>query len=215
MAGLGASVTYIPPTGGDPLGGLLSALREGRHKKPIGLAAVRALKDHLVHVEQTDHHRTAAELGANPTGLYGDMAQSTAYEVNDGGVAVSIHHRAARQRIEGGPIMPGPGKKYLTIPARREAYGRRAATVGVPLRFGLAPDPSRGGALRRALVAARGKSGGEESGEESGEATAESGAYFWLVRSADQIGDPTLIPTADNLFSAMFEALDGWIEEQP
>lgn len=209
MAGVGATITYTPPPGPDPLHGLLGAIRDGRHKKPVGIAAVRALKDHLVHVEQTDPHRSATALGANPSGLYGDMAQSTVFETNAEGVAVSINHRAARQRIDGGTILPGPGKKYLTIPARREAYGRRAATVGVPLQFGFAPDPNRGGALRRALVAARAPSGGSVTSREP------PGAYFWLIRSAEQAGDPTLIPTPDSLFSAMFEALDGWIQEQP
>ncbi len=209
MAGVGVSITYTPPPGPDPLHGLLSAIRDGHHKKPVGLAAVRALKDHLVHVEQTDHHRSASALGANPSGLYGDFAQSTKFEPTVEGVDVSIHHRAARQRIEGGTILPGPGKKYLTIPARREAYGRRAATVGVPLRFGFAPDPNRGGALRRALVEARAPSAG------ASKSTQPPGAYFWLIRSAEQVGDPTLIPTPDSFFSAMFDALDGWIQEQP
>lgn len=208
--GIGATITYTPPPGPDPLDHLLDAIRSGRHKKPVGLAAVRAMKDHLVHREQTDLHRSATALGANPTGLYGDMAQSTAFTTNVDGVAVSIHHVAARQRIEGGTIRPGPGKKYLTIPARRDAYGKRAATVGIPLRFGYAPDPKYGGALRRALIAAHG-----QTGKASAKSRAQPGAYFWLVRSATQLGDDTIIPTPDAMFSAMFEALDGWINSQP
>lgn len=209
MASLGATVRYTPPaTSG--IANLIAALNSGAQKKVVGVAAVRALKDHLVHREQTDPHRSATALGAPPTGLYADMAQSTSYNITGPGLDITISHNAARQRIEGGEIKPGPGKQYLTIPARREAYGRRAATVGIPLKFGFAPDPAHNNTLRRALVAASG-SGKKKANQR--QARQDNGAYFWLVRAVEQDGDDTILPTDDQFFSAVFDALDGWIQE--
>lgn len=217
----GASVEFIPPPEGDAIAGLLAGLSAGAHRKPVGVAAVRAMKDHLVMCERTDQHRSASALGAKPTGLYGAFARSTSYVEAADGVEVAINHVAASQRIEGGEIRPVNGQ-FLIIPAIAAAYGKRAATVGVPLRFGYAPDPERNNRWRKALIADEPgtksvkdrRKGREGQRREVVDRKKPAGVYFWLVRKAVQEGDPTLVPTADSMFAAVFDALDGWIQEQ-
>lgn len=72
-------------------------------------------------------HRTANTLGAKPTGhLAKAFAAIEGISTND--QAILRVPRASRLRAAFGDyvLRPGSGKKYLTIPAHPEAYGKRA-----------------------------------------------------------------------------------------
>lgn len=218
LTSYGAGVEFIPPEGGNSVAALVSGLLAGGHVKPVGIAAVRAVKDHLVAKERGDPHKSANALGANPSGLYADMADSTTFLPQPDGVDLQISHVAARQRIEGGDIFP-VNCSFLTIPARREAYGKRAATVGVPLRFGYAFDSERS-RWRKALIADAGgtrkvkdrRKGRDGQTRDVADKSKPAGIYFWLVRSVRQKPDPTVLPDDENFFGAVFAALDGYVE---
>lgn len=126
---------------------------------------------------------------------------------------VSITHVALRQRIQGGTIRPKGGKKYLTIPATSEAYGKRAREFS-NLRFGFAEN--RFGNLAPALVENSGQrvAFGRRRKDGTSKVTpgAEIGgkAFFWLVRQVYQPADPAAMPTNAQLNIAAVRGAEEW-----
>lgn len=99
---------------------------------------------------------------------------------------VGIDSPAFRQKLRGGTIRPGPGRRYLALPVRAEAYGvlPRAGTIE-----GLFFLRSKGSG--KAWLARR-----------------EDGAlrvYWRLVRSVTQAADPEALPPIETL-RAVLEA---------
>ncbi len=126
---------------------------------------------------------------------------------------VSITHHAIRQRIQGGYIRPTGGRKYLTLPATAEAYGKRAREFG-NLRFGFAEN--KYGNLAPALVNAgeqkvsfgrRRKDGSRKvtPGEDMS-----SKAFFWLVKQVYQPADPAAFPPEADLEAAAVRGANDW-----
>ncbi len=126
--------------------------------------------------------------------------------------SVSITHRALRQRIEGGVIRPGAGKKYLTIPATEAAYGHVAREFN-NLHFGFAEN--KYGNLAPALIentyqkiafGRKRKDGTRKAtpGEERG-----GKVFYFLARQVYQAPDPTVLPPNEQVQSA---AVTGAIE---
>ncbi|MEI7912722.1 MAG: hypothetical protein WCK77_24105 [Verrucomicrobiota bacterium] len=76
-------------------------------------------------------HKTAGTLGATPSGHL-EQAYQAIQQVSDGTSATLLIPRASRLRAAFGgyALVPGPGKKYLTIPACAEAYAKRAGEFG-------------------------------------------------------------------------------------
>ena len=72
-------------------------------------------------------HDSANRLGAAPTGHLAKAYEQIESQSSAAGASLLVP-RASRLRAAFGPYvaLPGPGKKYLTIPVAREAYGRRA-----------------------------------------------------------------------------------------
>ncbi len=164
-------------------------------KHSAGQSVMRQILDHLTAL---DEERPNA-LGGRRTHFYGKAGKSTSYETTDTGAMVSISSVGIAQRYFGGEIKPGPGKKYLTIPARAEAHGRRAGEFNnLQILFGrngpyaLAERDSM--ELRRRRMTKR--KGGVKAvrrwfahGAEPG-----GGIFFWLVKSVTQQPDPTVLP---------------------
>jgi hypothetical protein len=182
----------------------------------LGAAASRTVKDHLS-AKQNDSssHDSAKELGAKISGLYAQMVRATSWQVNGDSAVVSIAHPAVRQRLEGGTIRPVNGN-YLTIPARASVYGKRVRDAGVALKFGYAFD-EKYQAWRKALVAESevrknvGKA--RKDGSFRTKVTHSAGAYFWLIRSANQAPDPTVLPTDQVFAEQTMAALRDWSAE--
>lgn len=129
---------------------------------------------------------------------------------------VSITEGRLEQRVRGGYIRPGPGKKYLTLPAIPEAYGRRAREFH-NLRFGFAEN--RYGNLAPALVedsaqrvsfGRRRKDGTRKviPGEEVG-----GKAFYFLVQKVYQPPDPTTLPTEVQLQVAANYRLGQYVKQ--
>ncbi len=149
-------------------------------KSEMGFALKEVVQRHFVALAQdSEHHQTAASLGAERTGFYEKARQGTHDPQVDGeGVSVSIDSRGIAQRYFGGTISARPGS-FLTIPALAIAYGKRAREFD--LRLVIFGDTGLA-----ALVA----KGGPED---------ESNVYYWLVRSVTQKDDPTVLPEASEM----------------
>lgn len=126
---------------------------------------------------------------------------------------VSINKLGLRQRVEGGYIRPKNGRKYLTLPATAEAYGKRAGEFG-NLRFGFAEN--RYGNLAPALVDAgqqkvsfgRRRKDGTHAVKPGEDLTHK--VFFWLVRKVYQPADPTAFPTEAQLKAAAIRGANEW-----
>lgn len=126
---------------------------------------------------------------------------------------VSITHPHLLQRVKGGPIRPGAGRRYLTIPAIAEAYGKRAREFH-NLRFGFAEN--RFGNLAPALVENSGQSVAFGRRRKDGTRKVTPGeeiggnAFFWLVKKVYQPADPTALPTEAQLQVAAVAGANSW-----
>jgi hypothetical protein len=96
---------------------LTPALRQAMNPA-IGAAVATLFKDHF------------KSLGTNKqnwpsTGFWAAAARSTNYQVTVEEIKINVDKQGVRQRLEGG-VIKAQGNGWLTIPARAEAYGKRA-----------------------------------------------------------------------------------------
>ncbi|MFH0879826.1 MAG: hypothetical protein V2A34_08950 [Lentisphaerota bacterium] len=198
---------------------LTTALNNGSYRPALGQAGARIMVDHFSSINRSGAHKSATELGAKPSELYAEFAEATNYQVEADGVLLTVAHHAIRQRYYGGRIDPVNASR-LTLPARAEAYGRRAGTVGVPLDFHYAPDPKTG-RWRPALVSWEGgtrvikdrRKGHKGEMRTVPDKRRPPGVWFWLVRHVNQQGDHTVIPTREQFIEGTDAALKGWVEK--
>lgn len=158
---------------------LQTGLKSGELQLLMGTAVREVVREHFYELQNdTEHHETAQSLGAASTGFYLAAADATqAPEQESDGVSISINHQGLSQRLHGGKIKGDP---LLTIPARAEAYGKRAREFdNLKLVVFATLD-------LLALVA--------EDEEES-----EGLVYYWLVREVEQDPDPTVLPEDDDM----------------
>jgi hypothetical protein len=181
-------------------------------------------------------HRMAAEVGPRFTRLvqrnflkkersgnsrgwpsqhfYARAAQATNWQEGFGFVTISVNQIGVRQRLLGGPIKPTGGRKYLTIPAVPEAYGKRASEFN-NLEFGFAADPENPGTVAPALVERKAtnikigkqKKDGSRSIAPTSSSTGLT-AIFWLLAVANQKPDPSVMPSDEEFQTAMDESVD-------
>jgi hypothetical protein len=88
----------------------------------IGRKVSRAVITHF----QTYSASHPNKLGGRRTNYVASMGDATTYTADSNGAKISVSQEGARLRIEGGTITPKK-RKYLTIPAIAEAYGKRAS----------------------------------------------------------------------------------------
>jgi hypothetical protein len=184
--------------------------------EPVGEAGVTALVDNFAERESApDAHRTAAGLGARPSGLYADFARATSWSTTDAGVTVSVSHAAAAQRFHGGEIRP-VNAKFLTIAARNEVYGKRARECGITLKvlYGRDGPYALAAAEDYARRVTKGQRAGQQRRPKKGEAgnVGRDGVLYWLVRSVTQRGDPRVLPTMEQLGRRIVASLHGWLD---
>jgi hypothetical protein len=155
----------------------------------------------------------ANHLGGARTHFYADVARSVQNPTVSGGVgSVSINHVGLAQRWLGGTIRAGVGTssatgkptRFLSIPARAEAYGKTPGEFH-DLRF--VPRRSGGGMLVQALQTsvAFGKKGVRRISEVGGL------VMFWLVKQVTQRPDPTAMPDDAAVLSAAIRPMESFL----
>lgn len=108
------------------LSGMASTRSRALVREAIGIEANDLLRRHFY-----DLHR-ARSRGAQGSGFYAGAADTVFHLPTSEGVIVGSSRRGLRQRYLGGPIRPGPGKRFLTIPVHPSAYGKRAKDPSLP-----------------------------------------------------------------------------------
>lgn len=159
----------------------------------LGGGIAKTARTHLRRLER----ERANKLGGKRTNFYGRAAKAVQRpEVTPTGVVVSINQRGLAQRYFGGDIEPGPGKEWLAIPARAEAYGQRPRDREqddlhfVLFRAGLAALVQN----EQTSLRDRSESGG--------------GIFYWLVKQVHQEADPTVLPSHEEFATAAVAAGD-------
>ena len=175
-------------------------------KQAIGGAVQREVQDHL---RRQDSSRPN-QLGGVRTHFYGDAAQATFFAVANDGATVTVAQQGFRQRVEGGTIRP-VRTKWLAIPARAEAYGKRPGEFSgqldfVPVRADLALLVARDGTRGTRLTTnAKGKRVRKTGNVEAGL------VMYWLKKEVNQAPDPTLVPTEARFKVVIAGATADWL----
>ena len=189
----------------------IARLEDELNQAPVrhaaGSSVMRLIIDHLAGLNE----ERANALGGRRTHFYAKAAKATSYAVRPGGATVSISKTGFAQRLFGGEIRP-VNSKYLTIPARAEAHGRRAREFdNLEILFGrngpYALAERHFTELRWRQKTKRGK--GVKSVYKYAAAGADrgGGVFYWLVKSVTQDPDPTVLPQMDVLLSTAREAI--------
>jgi hypothetical protein len=155
------------------------------------------------------------KYGYPKTNFYGQAARSVSSGVEGDDINIDITGPVGfRQRLKGGTIRP-KNVKFLTMPAAPEAYGKRAREFS-NLKFAIVFDPKIQKS-RPALVTTestqfklgqRRKDGSRKVtvlGEVGG------GVMYWLLRSATQSPDPTVLPTTQLLVQVIITQTNSWL----
>jgi hypothetical protein len=165
----------------------VAVLRGAALNRQIGRGVAGLFSDHFRYLDATRPNA----LGGNRTHFYGDAAKAVSSDGDNEGATITVAQQGIRQRLQGGTIRPGAGKKYLTIPARAEAYGRRAREFH-DLKF-VKLKNGRGMLVAGELTGLTGKM--NKKGEVVERPGTEDGVVmYWLVPSVVQKADPSVLP---------------------
>lgn len=202
---------------------MLSQLKTGMVNRvdlnhDIAARAENTTRDYLLSLSQS-RHATADALGATPTGHLERAAESVSSSSDADAATISITSPGIGRAFHDVTITPGSGKKYLTIPATAEAYGKRAGAFS-DLRLAF----FKGGLLAlvkadQSRVSDRKESGyGVESNAAQGkraplQAASRPPVYYWLKTSVRQKQDRTLLPSDELLQSAAEEGVRDWLKD--
>lgn len=170
----------------------------------MGNALARLIRNHLA---ELDRDRPNA-LGGKRTNFYGAAADATTSQLEgSGGFTVSISRIGIRQRLLGGKI-ESPAGKLLTIPARAEAHGKRAADFpNLKVLWGKAGPIAL--VVSEAVIKATGRKlkDGTRSHLKVDEKYGRRGeVMFWLRRSVTQQPDPTVLPKTEAMDAVVLDA---------
>ncbi len=126
----------------------------------------------------------------------------TSYD--ESGATVTIADPAMNQKIYGGTLRPVE-KKFLTIPARREAAGVSPRTFGNQLMF-IPLNGKGGGKLVGMLVKRPAASNAGATKRKRGKATKPKlEVYYWCVSSVWQAPDKNALPSDAQFMAALLE----------
>jgi hypothetical protein len=189
------------------LDGLQLGLRAERLHPVLGRAGVNLLRDHFFALDRARPN----QLGGRRTHFYAQAARGTHFQSQPDAVVLSVNQVGIRQRLLGGIIRPGPGKTFLTIPARAEAHGRRAREFN-DLEFVVIPGvgPALVEARRTEVRIGRRRKDGSRRVTALGERG--GGVMYWLKRFVVQEPDPTVLPSQLDLAAAMLSALNRHVD---
>lgn len=174
-----------------------------------GLANVA--RAHFDERDRTNPNR----LGGKRTHFWRQVRRSVQAPVVRGSEGiVGINHVGIGQKVKGGVIRP-VRRKFLTIPARTEAYGRTARefnnlTVAYNSRGPYALVETLVTRIRLGRVSPKtGKRGGVKAAGESGGAV-----MFWLVDRVKQAPDAKALPSFAALANGAMESLLDYLAAQ-
>ncbi|MEI7730181.1 MAG: hypothetical protein WCO56_11455 [Verrucomicrobiota bacterium] len=91
----------------------------------IGESVQQGIRDHLAEVSRT-RHNTAMRLGAAPSGFWEKAVDNIGLNADGQRAEITIAHPGISRAEHDVTIVPGAGKKALTIPLVAEAYNQRA-----------------------------------------------------------------------------------------
>lgn len=141
-------------------------------------------------------------IGGPRTNYYSDAAKATNFSVSGDTVTITVAQVGIALHYYGGTITPGKNNsylgngstKYLTIPARPEAHGKRASDFPDLVVLWGKKGPYGLGIVEKVGV-----------GVLAGKPTNQ--VYFWLVKSATIAADPTIVPSQEALIDPIREQI--------
>jgi hypothetical protein len=157
---------------------LVQALRNGlaRPAEMHRVIAADAEQLYQRYVGSLERHKTATQLGAKPTNHLAKAAKRIEGDSDETAAYVRIPRATGLGRaFRDLNITPRAGKKYLTIPAHRSTYGKRAGEVPHDMSFAIV------GGRHRALVFTSGPDKGSVA--------------YWLRTSVTVKQDRSLLPS--------------------
>lgn len=160
----------------------------------IGGRAEKLTESHLVAIAQT-RHATAQRLGASPSGHWGQAAEKTSFEADAEGATITINQPGISRAAHDVKIEPGPGKKYLALPAIAAAYNQRAYRLP-----DLHPIVRSIEGEKRAIGLGKKDAAGTET------------VWYWLVKSVTQTQDRTLLPSDEEYRLAALAGIGDYID---
>ena len=162
---------------------LRAALADRSEFHQVMAGAVRELiTDHLT---QSNRHSSAQRLGATPSG----HLQKAAKRIESDGDEVAGYVRIPRdtglnRAFTDVTLIPGSGKKFLTIPAHQRTYGKSVSDFGEGT-FKFASLNTHRGIVPVLMFASNGKNKGEVA--------------YWLRTSVKQKQDRSLLPSNEGM----------------
>lgn len=180
---------------GPALERLQRRLESDAFKRACGAGAARVIRQHFA-ARESQHKRFP---GGQPTHFWAGAARSIHVEATGTGALVGIAKQGVRQRWLGGIITPKNGPKFLTIPARGEAYGKRAREFK-NLAFAMT---GQGPALVESAATPVSLGRKRKDGRRAWKARdAVGGAVmFWLRRRVTQDPDPSVMPAEEAMLA--------------
>lgn len=175
-------------------------------KKVAGRALANQLRGHFFKLNAERPN----QMGGARTNFYSQAARGVQQpEVLTDGVKVSINQVGIAQRYFGGTIHPVT-TRFLTIPARAEAYGRRAGEFN-NLRFAVlgAGGPALVKTEATEISFGRKRKKGQRTLKKGGEIGGE--VMFWLRRSVTQRADPTVLPSEREIAGEVGDAIRSYV----
>jgi hypothetical protein len=167
-------------------------------KAAAGGSVKRLLQDHFQNLDTRGN-----KLDGRRTHYFADAARSISYETDPDGVTISIHQLGIGLHYFGGTITP-VNTKYLTIPARSEAHGRRAGEFnnleilwGRKGPYALAERQSQEIKIRKRKGQTKLYQGAERGGA----------IFFWLVKSATIKPNEETLPPEEEIMDTAIQAM--------
>lgn len=185
------------------------AVEPARLKPIVGRAGVNCYRAHLFEANASRPNL----LGGTRTNYYAGAARSTHFDVLADGVLISVNQIGLRLHVLGGTVKPVV-KKFLTIPARSEAHGKRAGEFnGLFIVFGKSGRPIALARAAQSLIGFR-RDGNRSVVGVSRRGSAGGEILFWLVDSVTVRPDPSLVPDDVKLYAAISTAVDAYLQLQ-
>lgn len=192
---------------------LEKTIRGGQLENAMAQGAANRVRKWLFRKNQTNPNK----LGGRRTNFWSGVAKSTSYTSQVGRATVIIDKIGFAQRLHGG-FIKAKNKKYLTIPAVPEAYGRRAREFS-DLRFGF--TEGKYGGLVPALVRASRSRVSFGRRKRDGSRTVKQGgldgggeAMYWLVKRVFQQADPSSLPPAQEITDAAMRGATEYLRDR-
>lgn len=138
-------------------------------------------------------------------------------KVDQEGATITINDSRLAQKVYGGTIVPGAGKKYLALPAIAEAYGRSPRSL-----TNLHPVIRFINGERRAVALAENKASEFKYGRLRKDGTRRTiqtasvtgtGIWYWLVKSVTQSKDEQALPDEEGYRRGLLEETRSYFEQ--